>query len=61
MKVRVVKLQTLKGELENMKMKETEILNNFYTKLIELVNQMKTYGEEISDQRIIEKIYPRKA
>ena len=36
-----------------MKMKENEILNEFSFRL---VNQMKPYGEEISDKRIVEKL-----
>ena len=36
-----------------MKMKENEILNEFS---FSLVNQMKSYGEEISDKRIVEKL-----
>ena len=36
-----------------MKMKENEILNEFSFRL---VNQMKSYGEEISDKRIVEKL-----
>ncbi|KAA8526403.1 hypothetical protein F0562_008394 [Nyssa sinensis] len=39
-----------------MKMKENETLNDFSTRFSELVNQMKTYGEDISDARIVEKI-----
>ena len=39
-----------------MKMKENETLNEFSSKFMELVNQMKSYGEEISDKRIVEKL-----
>ena len=51
-----VKPQTLRRELENMKMKENETLNELSSKLMELVNQIKSYGEEINDKRIIEKL-----
>ncbi|RVW92695.1 hypothetical protein CK203_041546 [Vitis vinifera] len=54
-RTRSVKLQALRRELENMKMKENETLNEFSSKFMELVNQMKSYGEEISDKRIVEK------
>ena len=37
-------------------MKENENLNEFSSKFMELVNQMKSYGEEISDKRIVEKL-----
>ena len=39
-----------------MKMKENETLNEFSSKFMELVNQMKSYGEEISDKRIVDKL-----
>ncbi|RVW55367.1 Retrovirus-related Pol polyprotein from transposon TNT 1-94 [Vitis vinifera] len=55
-RTRSVKLQALRRELENMKMKENETLNEFSSKFMELVNQMKSYGEEISDKRIVEKL-----
>ena len=42
-----------------MKMKENETLNEFSSRFIELVNQMKSYGEEISDRRIVEKLFIR--
>ena len=37
-------------------MKENENLNEFSSIFMELVNQMKSYGEEISDKRIVEKL-----
>ncbi|KAK4854948.1 hypothetical protein QYF36_002686 [Acer negundo] len=55
-KVRAVKLQTLRRELENIKMKDSESAKNYYAKIKELVNQMKVYGETISDKKVIEKI-----
>ena len=39
-----------------MKMKENETLNEFSSRFMELVNQMKSYGEEISDKRIVKKL-----
>ena len=39
-----------------MKMRENETLNEFLSRITELVNQMKTYGEEMSDKKIVEKI-----
>uniref|UniRef100_A0A5B7B4M6 Retrovirus-related Pol polyprotein from transposon TNT 1-94 n=1 Tax=Davidia involucrata TaxID=16924 RepID=A0A5B7B4M6_DAVIN len=56
LKVRAIKLQTLRRELEIMKMKENETLNEYSSRVTELVNQMKTYGETLSDQKIVEKI-----
>ncbi|KAK3035077.1 hypothetical protein RJ639_032579 [Escallonia herrerae] len=54
-KVRVIKLQSLRKDLENMKMKEDESLKDYSSRFLELINQMKTHGEDISDRRIVEK------
>ncbi|KAK3025199.1 hypothetical protein RJ639_043536 [Escallonia herrerae] len=42
-------------DLENMKMKEVESLKDYSSRFLELINQMKTHGEDISDRRIVEK------
>ncbi|GJS62129.1 retrovirus-related pol polyprotein from transposon TNT 1-94, partial [Tanacetum coccineum] len=55
-KVRAIKLQTLRRDYENTKMKENESLNDYSSRLTDLINQMKSYGDEIEDQRIFEKI-----
>ncbi|KAK3020737.1 hypothetical protein RJ639_046021 [Escallonia herrerae] len=54
-KVRAIKLQSLRKDLENMKMKEDETLRDYSSRFLELINQMKTHGEDISDQRLVEK------
>ena len=50
-KVRIVKLQTLRRELENIKMKDSETAKNYYARIKEIVNQMRAYGETISDKK----------
>ncbi|TXG55956.1 hypothetical protein EZV62_017269 [Acer yangbiense] len=55
-KVKSIKLQGLRRELENFKMKESESAKEYCSRLIELVNQMRAYGEEVTDQRIVQKI-----
>ncbi|GJX88777.1 hypothetical protein Tco_0340791 [Tanacetum coccineum] len=55
-KVREIKLQTLRRDYENTKMKENESLNDYSSRLTDLINQMKSYGDEFEDQRIVEKI-----
>ena len=55
-KVRAIKLQSLRKELENTKMKENETLNEFSTRFFDLINQMKSHGEDITDKRMVEKI-----
>jgi hypothetical protein len=49
-KVRAIKLQTLRRDFENMRMKD------YSTRFLELVNQIKAYGEDMPDRRIVEKI-----
>lgn len=55
-KVRTVKLQSLKRDYENEIMKENESLNEYFNRLFELVNQMKSHGDTIDDHRIVSKI-----
>ncbi|KAL0336076.1 UNVERIFIED_CONTAM: hypothetical protein Sradi_4819500 [Sesamum radiatum] len=55
-KVRITKLQTLKRDFENMKMKDSETIDEYYTKVRELVNQLKAYGEDIPEKRVVEKL-----
>jgi transposase InsO family protein len=55
-KVRSVKLQNLRRDLENMRMKDDETIDEFSSRFVEVVNQMKSYGEEIKDKKIVEKV-----
>nr|GEZ31918.1 reverse transcriptase [Tanacetum cinerariifolium] len=54
--VRKVRLQTLRGELEVVKMKEEEGVSDYITRVQTMVNQLKRNGENLPDSRIIEKI-----
>ncbi|CAL9023435.1 unnamed protein product [Prunus brigantina] len=55
-KVRSVKLQALRREFEYTRMHDDESLSGYVNKLLELVNQMKAYGEELTEQRIVQKL-----
>lgn len=55
-KVRSIKLQSLRGEFENLKMKKGETMKDFFSRVVEIVNQMKSCGEDISDEKIVKKI-----
>ncbi|XP_050909304.1 uncharacterized protein LOC127123091 [Lathyrus oleraceus] len=54
-KVRTVKLQSLKRDYENERMKENESLNEYFNRLSKLVNQMKPHGDTIDDLIIVDK------
>ena len=55
-KVLAVKLQTLRRQFQNLQMRKSEKVKDYFSRVIEVVNQMRTYGEEINDQKIVEKI-----
>ena len=55
-KVKTIKLQSLRRDFENLKMKDGEMLQAYFTRLMEIVNQMKIYGEDMSSMKIVEKI-----
>lgn len=55
-KVRSVKLQHLRRDFEYARMKDDELLNDYLTRLTDVINQMKSYGENIVDSRIVEKL-----
>ncbi|XP_021750199.1 uncharacterized protein LOC110715887 [Chenopodium quinoa] len=55
-KVRSIKLQSLRRDFENLRMKDNDLVKDYFSRIIEIVNQMKSYGEEISDEKIVKKI-----
>ncbi|KAL4589890.1 hypothetical protein LXL04_002802 [Taraxacum kok-saghyz] len=55
-KVKIVRLQTLWYEFDNIKMNESESVEDFYDRVILLLNQMRLNGEAIEDKRVVEKI-----
>ncbi|CAL2241060.1 unnamed protein product [Prunus armeniaca] len=54
--VRLVKLQNLRREFEYTRMHENESLSVYLTRLNKLINQMKTYGESLSNERLVQKV-----
>ncbi|KAI3521063.1 hypothetical protein L1887_10522 [Cichorium endivia] len=55
-RVNMVRLQTLRCEFDNIKMKETESVEDYYNRVILLLNQLRLNGEKIEDTRVVEKI-----
>ncbi|KAM0988950.1 hypothetical protein ACFX2A_013056 [Malus domestica] len=55
-KVRSVKLHCLRRDFEYTRMNDGEALSVYLTRLTDIVNQMKTLGEELTNQRLVQKI-----
>eukprot|EP00253_Pinus_taeda_P024649 PITA_24649 len=55
-KVKTTKLQLLRRDFENLKMKESDNIDSFFTHVIGLVTQMRTHGEVLEERRIVEKL-----
>ncbi|KAB2603633.1 hypothetical protein D8674_004638 [Pyrus ussuriensis x Pyrus communis] len=54
--VRSVKLQGLRQDFEYTCMNDSESLCVYIAKLFNLINQMRSYGEDMSNQRIVQKL-----
>nr|XP_028959333.1 uncharacterized protein LOC108173865 [Malus domestica] len=57
--VRSVKLQNLRREFEYARMRDDESLSSYLTRLNELINQMRTFGESLSNKRLVQKVLIR--
>ena len=55
-KVNTSKLQILRRYFESLAKKDIESIDSFYTKVVGMINQLKSHGETIANQRVVEKI-----
>ena len=54
-KVRTINLQTLSREFQNLKMIESEKIDEYCTRVMNIVNEMRNHSDTISDQQVVEK------
>ncbi|XP_050125639.1 uncharacterized protein LOC126602834 [Malus sylvestris] len=54
--VRRMKLTSLRREFKYTRIKENESLKDYLIRLFDIVNQMKNYGEELTNQRLVQKL-----
>ena len=56
-KVRAVKLQAVRVKFEYMRMSDDESLDDYLARFFGIVNNLKSLGEEITENRIVQKIW----
>ena len=62
-KFKIAKLQTLRRDFENLCMKDSDSIDQFLNQVMNVVNQIRSYGDDFTDQKIVQKILrslPRK-
>jgi uncharacterized protein YfeS len=52
-KVRAIKLQSLRRNFKHLKIANSKLLKDYITKVLDIVNQMKAYGEKIAEERLV--------
>ncbi|XP_044477555.1 uncharacterized protein LOC123204817 [Mangifera indica] len=55
-KVKRVRLQSLRGDFEALRMKDSKSISDYCSRVKAIVSQMKRYGDQIEDIRVVEKI-----
>jgi hypothetical protein len=54
--VKIFKLQNLRRDIENLKMKDNESVDTFMTQVMSVVNQLRQYADDVENKRVIEKV-----
>ncbi|KAD3336077.1 hypothetical protein E3N88_31596 [Mikania micrantha] len=54
--VKSVRIQGLRREFENLSMKDGEVVGEYFSRVMANVSQQRAFGEEVVDQKIVEKI-----
>nr|XP_048331640.1 uncharacterized protein LOC125422966 [Ziziphus jujuba var. spinosa] len=55
-RVKRVKLQSLRAEFENLRMKSGELVSEYFSRTMAITNKMRIHGEKLEDVAIVEKI-----
>lgn len=55
-RVKSIRLLTLRREFEMLKMKDDELMKDYSSRMMDVVNQMRLHGEIVKDQRVVEKM-----
>ena len=55
-RTRQMQVLNLRREFETLKMKENELVKDFTERMLKVVNQIPVLGEQVTDQRIVEKV-----
>jgi hypothetical protein len=52
-KVKTAKLDIVRRDFETLSMKDSDLVDSFYTHVIGLINQIKSHGEAIEEKKIV--------
>lgn len=55
-KTKRIQIMNLKREFEVLRMKDNKTIKEYSNRLMEVVNKIRLHGEELSDQRVMEKV-----